>query len=149
MADCALETTTTRGRAVPQRAISGTEPAVKSGDDVGPEAAEERAAMITVGRVDDLPPGEAVRVDAVDPPIAVFRTEDGDFYAVDDTCTHQDASLADGWLEGCTVECPLHASCFDLRTGQPSGPPATKPLRTYPVVVEDGVIRVAHGEVAG
>jgi nitrite reductase/ring-hydroxylating ferredoxin subunit len=149
MADCALETTTTRGRAVPQRAISEAEPAESVGDDVGPEAAEEHAAMITVCRVDDLPPGEAVRVDAVDPPIAVFRTEDGDFHAVDDTCTHQDASLADGWLEGCTVECPLHASCFDLRTGQPSGPPATKPLRTYPVVVEDGVIRVAHGEVAG
>ncbi|MFC0432861.1 bifunctional 3-phenylpropionate/cinnamic acid dioxygenase ferredoxin subunit [Kutzneria buriramensis] len=104
--------------------------------------------MITVCRVDQLPPGEAVRVAAVDPPIAVFHTEDGEFYAVDDTCTHQDASLADGWLEGCTVECPLHASCFDLRTGRPSGPPATTPIRTYPVVVEDGVIRVAYGEVA-
>ena len=60
--------------------------------------------------------GEAVRVDT-DPPIAVFN-EDGEFFAIDDTCTHQDASLADGWLEGCAVECPLHASCFDLRTGR-------------------------------
>jgi 3-phenylpropionate/trans-cinnamate dioxygenase ferredoxin subunit len=109
---------------------------------------QPEAEVIEVCRVGDLPAGEAVRVATVDPPIAVFHTEDGDFYAVDDTCTHQDASLADGWLEGCTVECPLHASCFDLRTGQPSGPPATKPIRTYPVVVEDGVIRVAYSEVA-
>ena len=153
MTECASEPTMTRGRAVHRRAISETEPAeaAKSGDDVRLEAAEpraERAAMITVCRVDQLPPGEAVRITAVDPPIAVFHTEDGEFYAVDDTCTHQDASLADGWLEGCTVECPLHASCFDLRTGQPSGPPASRPIRTYPVVVEDGLIRVAYSEVA-
>jgi 3-phenylpropionate/trans-cinnamate dioxygenase ferredoxin subunit len=148
MTDSALrpEPAMTRGRAVHRHAMSETE-ATASGDDVAPEADEPRAEMITVCSVDDLPPGEAVRV-AVDPPVAVFHTEDGGLYAVDDTCTHQDASLADGWLEGCTVECPLHASCFDLRTGRPSGPPATKPIRTYPVVVEDGVIRVAHGEVA-
>lgn len=88
----------------------------------------------------ELPPGEAYRIDGPTP-IAVFNA-DGDLYAVDDTCTHQDASLADGWLEGCTIECPLHASCFDLRTGQPSGPPAKEPLRTYPVSVRDGVIHV-------
>ncbi len=109
---------------------------------------QPEAEVIEVCRVGDLPPGEAVRIDTVDPPIAIFHTEDGELYAVDDTCTHQDASLADGWLEGCTVECPLHASCFDLRTGRPSGPPATRPVRTYPVVVEDGVIRVAHSEMA-
>ena len=57
----------------------------------------------------DLPRGEARRVD-MDPPIAVFHTDDGEVFAVDDTCTHQDASLADGWLEGCEIECPLHAS---------------------------------------
>ena len=147
------ELAVTRGCAVHRHAISAAEPAEpsKSGDDVRPEADEPRAVraeMVTVCRADDLPPGEAVRVTAVEPPIAVFHTEDGDFYAVDDTCTHQDASLADGWLEGCAVECPLHASCFDLRTGQPSGPPATKPVRTYPVVVEDGVVRVAYSEVA-
>jgi 3-phenylpropionate/trans-cinnamate dioxygenase ferredoxin component len=97
---------------------------------------------VDVCAVADLPPGAAVRVASVEPAIAVFHTEDGEFLAIDDTCTHQDASLADGWLEGRTVECPLHASCFDLRTGQPSGPPATRPVRTYPVVVEDGQIRV-------
>src|SRR5215471_1928576 len=96
--------------------------------------------MKAVCPVGDIPPGEAVRVDT-DPPIAVFNV-DGTLYAIDDTCTHQDASLADGWLDGCTVECPLHASCFDLRTGLPSGPPAKVPVRTHQVVVSDGMVYV-------
>jgi 3-phenylpropionate/trans-cinnamate dioxygenase ferredoxin subunit len=91
-------------------------------------------------RLRDLAPGEAHRVDG-DVPIAVFNV-DGEILAVDDTCTHQDASLADGWLDGCLVECPLHASRFDLRTGRPDGPPAKTALRTHPVSVEDGMIYV-------
>ncbi len=97
--------------------------------------------MLTVCHLADLPRGEAVRVDAR-PPIAVFHTEDGQLYAIDDTCTHQDASLADGWLEGCAVECPLHASRFDLRTGQVDQPPAKRPVRTHRVVVVGDVIQV-------
>jgi 3-phenylpropionate/trans-cinnamate dioxygenase ferredoxin subunit len=96
--------------------------------------------MILVGSLDDIPLGEAVRVEA-EVPIAVFNV-DGELFAIDDTCTHQDASLADGWVEGCTVECPLHAACFDLRTGMPSGPPARLPVRTHEVVVDDGVVYV-------
>src|SRR4028118_1709856 len=88
---------------------------------------EPGAPMIPVCPTTALPPGEAVRGDG-DEPIAVFNV-DGEFYAIDDTCTHQDASLADGWLDGCVVECPLHASCFDLRTGKVSGPPAKTPHR--------------------
>ncbi len=96
--------------------------------------------MIAVCRLDELPPGEAIRVTSgVPAPIAVFNV-DGELYAIDDTCTHQDASLADGWLEGCLVECPLHASSFDLRTGQPTCPPAKRPVRTHPVSVEGGHI---------
>ena len=99
--------------------------------------------MIRVCAVADLPPGEAVRVE-VEPPVAVFNVG-GDLFAVDDTCTHQDASLADGYLEDdATVECPLHASCFDLRTGRPSGPPAKEAVRTHAVVVEGDVIFVAE-----
>lgn len=96
--------------------------------------------MIAVCALPDLPPGEAIRVDA-DVPIAVFNAG-GALYAIDDTCTHQDASLADGWLEDCQVECPLHASCFDLRTGRPSGLPARDPVRTHEVVVRDEYIYV-------
>ncbi|MEU6251430.1 bifunctional 3-phenylpropionate/cinnamic acid dioxygenase ferredoxin subunit [Streptomyces sp. NPDC047043] len=99
--------------------------------------------MITVCRIEDLPPGESIRVtDGVPAPVAVFRTEDGEVYAVDDTCTHQDASLADGWLEGCFVECPLHAASFDLRTGRPTCAPAKIPVRAHRVSVQDGTIQL-------
>ena len=85
--------------------------------------------------------GEAYRWET-DPPVAIFHTEDGEVFAVDDTCTHQDASLADGWLEGAEVECPLHASRFDLRTGKVDAPPAKHPIRTHRAEVIDGVIHV-------
>jgi 3-phenylpropionate/trans-cinnamate dioxygenase ferredoxin subunit len=88
-----------------------------------------------------------VRVDG-DPAIAVFHTEDGEVYAIDDSCTHQDASLADGWLEGCEVECPLHASKFDLRTGRVDAPPAKRPVRTHAVSIVDGQICVTRADAA-
>ncbi|MFI5959864.1 bifunctional 3-phenylpropionate/cinnamic acid dioxygenase ferredoxin subunit [Cryptosporangium sp. NPDC051539] len=97
--------------------------------------------MIPVCPLDDLPPGESHRLD-VTPPITVFRTDDGELFALDDTCTHQDASLADGWIEGGAVECPLHASRFDLRTGRPDCLPAKIPVRTHEVLVVDGLIHV-------
>ena len=97
--------------------------------------------MLKVGPVSSLPPGEALRLETA-PPIAVFCTDDGELFAIDDTCTHQDASLADGWLEGCQVECPLHASMFDLRTGEVDAPPAKRAVRTHRVVVEDDEIFV-------
>lgn len=102
--------------------------------------------MIFIGDLTDIPAGEAIRVQA-EVPIAVFNV-DGELYAIDDTCTHQDASLADGWLEGCTVECPLHAACFDLRTGLPTGPPAKVAVRTHRVVVSDGAVYVQVGASA-
>ncbi|MGI8457141.1 MAG: bifunctional 3-phenylpropionate/cinnamic acid dioxygenase ferredoxin subunit [Propionibacteriaceae bacterium] len=92
-----------------------------------------------------IEPGAALRVESPDTqgvPIAIFHTDDDEFYAVDDTCTHQDASLADGWLEGCEVECPLHASRFDLRTGTVDAPPAKRPIRTHRVQVTDDVVYV-------
>ncbi|WJV50129.1 bifunctional 3-phenylpropionate/cinnamic acid dioxygenase ferredoxin subunit [Streptomyces flavofungini] len=96
--------------------------------------------MIPVCRLEDLPAGESVRLDTT-PPVAVFNA-DGALYAVDDTCSHQDASLSEGWLEGCLVECPLHAASFDLRTGEPTCLPARRPVRTHRVSVVDGTIHV-------
>ncbi|MDJ0462634.1 bifunctional 3-phenylpropionate/cinnamic acid dioxygenase ferredoxin subunit [Streptomyces sp. H27-C3] len=90
--------------------------------------------MNPVCHLDDLPEGESLRL-PTEPPIAVFHTE-GTLYAIDDTCSHQDASLSEGWLEGCFVECPLHAALFDLRTGQPSCLPARRPVRTHRVTVD-------------
>ncbi len=78
--------------------------------------------------------------------IAVFNDE-GDFYALDDTCTHALASLADGWVEDGTVECPLHAARFSLRTGAALSLPATKAARCHRVEVRDGAVWLFPGEV--
>ncbi|WP_340536955.1 bifunctional 3-phenylpropionate/cinnamic acid dioxygenase ferredoxin subunit [Nocardioides sp. GXZ039] len=99
------------------------------------------AERVRVGLLADLRLDEVAVVEARGRRIAVFHTEEGVF-GVDDRCTHQDAALSDGFLEGCLIECPLHASFFDLRTGEPSGPPATRAVATYPVVDEDGELFV-------
>jgi 3-phenylpropionate/trans-cinnamate dioxygenase ferredoxin subunit len=73
-----------------------------------------------------------VLVDGV--PVCVVRTRDGRWYAVRDRCSHLAVPLSEGVLRGDRVECPLHASRFDLATGAPAAPPATAPVRTYHVV---------------
>jgi 3-phenylpropionate/trans-cinnamate dioxygenase ferredoxin subunit len=88
----------------------------------------------------DVPEEGIIRIRADWPtPIAVARTGN-EFFCIEDTCSHQDAALSDGWVEDGCVECPLHESRFDLRTGRPDVPPAREPIATYPVTVEDGVV---------
>ena len=71
--------------------------------------------------------------------IAIFNV-DGEFYAIDDLCSHADASLAEGEVFDCKVECPLHGAEFDLKTGQAVTLPATKPVASYVISIEDEVI---------
>ena len=82
---------------------------------------------------DDVPDDEGVVI-ASTPPVSVF-TSGGEFFCIDDTCTHEDYSLAEGWVEDCVVECTLHMAKFCLRTGAVLGPPATQPIPTHPVAV--------------
>jgi len=67
---------------------------------------------------------------------------DGEVLATDDTCTHEDASLSCGVLDGAIVRCPLHGATFDLRDGAPLEEPAEEPLRCHEVRVEDGAVFV-------
>ncbi len=83
----------------------------------------------------ELPEEGAVRVVLDGVPLCVARSG-GEVYAVSDICSHADVSLSEGDVEDGTVECWLHGSRFDLRTGVPTGLPATKPVATYPVTVE-------------
>ena len=78
-------------------------------------------------------------------PMVIVKS-DGEVYALDEFCTHEEVSLVDGEIYDHTVECWLHGSCFDLRSGKPTGPPATKPLATYQIRVEDGDVYVAVPE---
>lgn len=89
----------------------------------------------------DIDQGEGLQVILEGyPPLAVFHLEDGEFYVTDDTCTHGDASLADGEIDGCEVECPFHAGAFDIKTGEPCGAPCTIPLKTYLSIVREDKI---------
>jgi 3-phenylpropionate/trans-cinnamate dioxygenase ferredoxin subunit len=101
--------------------------------------------LIKACRTDQLKPGEALRLNLT-PPIALYRLNDG-YYATEDTCSHAHASLAAGDidLEECTVECPYHASLFDIRTGQVLALPASRPVKTYQVKIVDNDVCVEVG----
>ena len=88
-----------------------------------------------VASLSELADDTAVRVDVAGTPVCLARSQ-GQVFAVNDICSHADVSLAEGDVEDGTVECWLHGSRFDLRTGMPTGLPATKPVATYPVTVE-------------
>ncbi len=75
--------------------------------------------------------------------LALFNC-DGTYYAVDDTCTHAEASLSEGFLQGCEIECPLHGGRFDVRTGKATWSPAFVPVATYAVRVEGSDVLVAN-----
>ena len=94
-------------------------------------------------RVDDLPPGAKRVVMWEDLEIGVVNCG-GEILAIEDRCSHDDGELLEGEVdwEDCRVECPRHGSWFDLRTGKPLNLPAYVPVDTFPVAVEDGVIRV-------
>ena len=94
-----------------------------------------------VTRLDALQPDYPLRVRVGEHDIAIYLF-DGEVYATDNICTHAYASLADGLIEGDTVECPLHGACFNFRTGQALTEPATVDLRTYPVLVEEGSVMI-------
>jgi 3-phenylpropionate/trans-cinnamate dioxygenase ferredoxin subunit len=93
-------------------------------------------------RLDALPEVGAVAVRLGATTVAVVRDEDGDVHVVDDTCSHANVSLAEGEVDGCTIECWLHGSRFDLRTGRPTSLPAIRPIAVYPVRIEDGTVLV-------
>jgi 3-phenylpropionate/trans-cinnamate dioxygenase ferredoxin subunit len=98
---------------------------------------------VKVARRGELTPGKMRRLD-LDGRRILLANVDGHYYATDDTCTHEDASLASGFLKGEIVKCPLHGSRFNLRTGQVLDDPAEASLRTYAVRLdgEDILIRL-------
>ncbi len=90
-----------------------------------------------------IPEGHAARVEVGELPIALFHVG-GQFHCLDDTCSHALASLSEGELHPstCSVECPLHGSQFDLRSGEPISLPAVEAVQVYPVEVREGEVWV-------
>jgi 3-phenylpropionate/trans-cinnamate dioxygenase ferredoxin subunit len=100
-------------------------------------------AELTVGPVEELPPGEVKIVRAGELAIGVYNLE-GEYYAIEDRCSHDDGPLAEGDFdvdEGVAV-CPRHGARFDVRTGKALSLPAYLPVETFEVFVEDGLIKV-------
>ena len=99
--------------------------------------------LIDVAPVAELPPGSMKLVEAGLVSVGVYNC-DGSFHAIEDRCSHDDGPLCEGtWdRETCRVVCPRHGATFDLRTGRAVTLPAYKPVGTFAVVVEDGVVKV-------
>jgi 3-phenylpropionate/trans-cinnamate dioxygenase ferredoxin component len=99
---------------------------------------------ITVCRLSDLSEGEMRLVEADGRKIGVFRCADGELYAIEDRCSHDDGPLAEGEFDAaaCTVECPRHGSLFDITTGRPRTLPAYRPVETFAVRVDEDEVKL-------
>src|SRR5215213_6857350 len=103
---------------------------------------------IRICAVEDVPRGSAIAADIDGTPVAIVHTGEGEegctdaFHAIHDVCSHAEIALSEGEVDGCTLECWLHGSRFDLKTGIPTGLPAIEPVATFSVEIRDGDIFV-------
>ncbi|MCW2621377.1 MAG: Rieske (2Fe-2S) iron-sulfur protein [Frankiales bacterium] len=93
------------------------------------------SSWLFAARLQDLPPDTPLRVDLAGRPIFLARSR-GSVHALTDECSHGQVALSEGEVEDGYVECWLHGSRFDLATGEPTGPPATRPVAVHPVRVD-------------
>jgi 3-phenylpropionate/trans-cinnamate dioxygenase ferredoxin subunit len=101
----------------------------------------EEKTLVRLCRTDDVPLDEARRFDVNGTPVALFHLPAG-FFAIGDTCSHEEASLSEGFIEDDIVECPRHGAQFDIATGQNRSLPATRPVPAYRVVVDGDEVYV-------
>jgi len=93
--------------------------------------------MTVVGTLSQFPVNTPTRFEVDGEPVLVVNV-DGTLHAVDDTCSHAEVSLSEGEIAGCTVECWLHGSAFDLTTGEPLSPPASRAIAVHTVTLGQG-----------
>lgn len=105
-------------------------------------------ALERVLDLDDLPVGHARAVEVGGEPICLVRLDDTTVKAVHDTCSHQQYSLSEGWIDADdnTIECAKHGSAFDLDSGEPQALPAVKPIPVYGCQVLDGAVWVDEAD---
>jgi 3-phenylpropionate/trans-cinnamate dioxygenase ferredoxin subunit len=99
-------------------------------------------ASVRICAIDDLAVNEAARFVVEGVPIAVVKDAAGEIFAIGDTCTHGDISLAEGFVEDDTLECWAHGSKFSLVTGKPLTLPAYEPVPVYRVELQDGGVLI-------
>lgn len=105
--------------------------------DIDPDQIE----YIPIASIDDITSGERLFVEIDNLPLVVFNIA-GDLYAIKDECTHDNATLGDGDLDGYLVSCPRHGAEFDIRTGEVRSLPAVVDVQAYPTRIIDGQIEV-------
>jgi 3-phenylpropionate/trans-cinnamate dioxygenase ferredoxin subunit len=96
---------------------------------------------IDVAPVAELAPGQNKIVDVEGTDVAIFNV-DGDYYAIEDVCSHDGGELASGKVCGLEIECPRHGAHFDLATGEALTAPAYEDIAVFPVRVADGIIQI-------
>ena len=99
------------------------------------------SSKIELCNADDVAVGTALKVEKNGLTLAVFNV-DGEFYTLDDLCTHGPGSLSEGYIEGDVVECNFHNGQFNIRTGEVVLPPCMIPMKTYPTTVENGKVMI-------
>lgn len=102
---------------------------------------ERTGQWVRIARTSELPPGQRKLIRVGDRRLALFNV-DGEFYAIDDVCTHDGGPLAEGELEGYQIVCPRHGARFDVRSGEVLSFPAVVPVSAYRVLIEDGEIKI-------
>lgn len=91
--------------------------------------------------VSELSPGEHTVVEIEGAVMVLFNLE-GEFYAIEDVCTHDGSEISSGCIVDGSIECPRHGARFDIRTGEVTAPPAYEPVDVFPVRIVDGVVQV-------
>lgn len=102
------------------------------------------SGWVALAKAGDIPPGQCRAFDVDDRMIALVNL-DGEFYAIDNICTHAYAELSEGRIVGDEIQCPLHGARFSIRTGAVTAPPAFEPLNTYSVRVNGDDLEVQVG----
>jgi len=97
--------------------------------------------MIKAAEIDELKPGAIKRITADDGSMLLCNVG-GEYFVVDDMCSHEDFSLSYGCLKGYDIECSLHGARFDVRTGEPTAEPAEEAIATFPIVFMDQSILI-------
>jgi len=99
-------------------------------------------SWVSVAPAASIAPGDYATAELTHGFVAVFNI-DGEFFAIDDVCTHDGGGLAGGEVQDHQVICPRHGARFCLRTGKALTPPAYEPVRSYPTRVVDGIVEIA------
>lgn len=98
--------------------------------------------FVTVAKKDFLESGELMYVEVDDEPVCLVNL-DGELHALSDICTHEEASLSDGTIDGDEIECPLHGGAFNIRTGDPASFPVAVPVEKYAVRIVGDEVQVS------